>query len=209
MKVSYLREHLSFDQSGIVMESDDKDGKSLYLKGIAIQGGIRNANQRVYPVDEIERAVKTLNDQLQSGYSVLGEVDHPDDLKVNLDRVSHMITQMWMEGPNGYGKMKILPTPMGNLIRTMLESGVKLGVSSRGSGNVDEMSGKVSDFEIITVDVVAQPSAPGAYPTPVYEHLMNSRGGNRAFNVAREVKEDPKAQKYLRESLLQIIKGLK
>jgi len=209
MKVSYLREHLSFDQAGIMMESDDKDGKSLYLKGIAIQGGIRNANQRVYPVDEIERAVKTLNDQLQSGYSVLGEVDHPDDLKVNLDRVSHMITQMWMEGPNGYGKMKILPTPMGNLIRTMLESGVKLGVSSRGSGNVDEMSGKVSDFEIITVDVVAQPSAPGAYPTPVYEHLMNTRGGNRAFNVAREVKEDPKAQKYLKESLLQIIKGLK
>ena len=209
MKLSYLREHLSFDQSGIVLESDDKDGKNLYLKGIAIQGGIRNANQRVYPTDEIERAVKTLNDQIQSGYSVLGEVDHPDDLKVNLDRVSHMITQMWMEGPNGYGKMKILPTPMGNLIRTMLESGVKLGVSSRGSGNVDDMSGKVSEFEIITVDVVAQPSAPGAYPTPVYEHLMNARGGNKAFKVAQEVKEDPKAQKYLKESLLQIIKGLK
>ncbi len=209
MKLSYLREHLSFDQSGIVLESDDKDGKSLYLKGIAIQGGIRNANGRVYPVDEIERAVKTLNDQIQNGYSVLGEVDHPDDLKVNLDRVSHMITQMWMDGPNGYGKMKILPTPMGNLIRTMLESGVKLGVSSRGSGNVDDLSGRVSDFEIITVDVVAQPSAPGAYPTPVYEHLMNSRGGMKALRVANEVKEDPKAQKYLKESLLKIIKGLK
>jgi hypothetical protein len=209
MKHSYLREHLSFDQSGIVLESDDKDGKNLHLKGIAIQGGIRNANQRVYPVDEIERAVKTLNDQIQNGYSVLGEVDHPDDLKVNLDRVSHMITNMWMEGPNGYGKFKILPTPMGNLIRTMLEAGVKLGVSSRGSGNVDDMSGKVSDFEIITVDIVAQPSAPGAYPTPVYEHLMNARGGMKAFKVAQEVKEDPKAQKYLQESLLQIIKGLK
>lgn len=209
MKPTYLREHLSFDQSGIVLESDDKDGKNLYLKGIAIQGGIRNANQRVYPVDEIERAVKTLNDQIQNGYSVLGEVDHPDDLKVNLDRVSHMITNMWMEGPNGYGKFKILPTPMGNLIRTMLESGVKLGVSSRGSGNVDDMSGRVSDFEIITVDIVAQPSAPGAYPTPVYEHLMNNRGGYRALQVAQEVKEDPKAQKYLQESLLKIITGLK
>jgi hypothetical protein len=209
MKLAYLREHLSFDQSGIVLESDDKDGKNLYLKGIAIQGGIRNANGRVYPVDEIERAVKTLNDQLQNGYSVLGEVDHPDDLKVNLDRVSHMITQMWMEGPNGYGKMKVLPTPMGNLIRTMLESGVKLGVSSRGSGNVDDLSGRVSEFEIITVDIVAQPSAPGAYPTPVYEHLMNTRGGTKALRVATEVKEDPKAQKYLKESLLQIIKGLK
>ena len=209
MKLSYLREHLSFDQSGIVLESDDKDGKNLYLKGIAIQGGIRNANGRVYPVNEIERAVKTLNDQIQNGYSVLGEVDHPDDLKVNLDRVSHMITQMWMEGPNGYGKMKVLPTPMGNLIRTMLESGVKLGVSSRGSGNVNDANGQVSDFEIITVDIVAQPSAPGAYPTPVYEHLMNTRGGMKAFTVATEVKEDPKAQKYLQESLLNIIKGLK
>jgi hypothetical protein len=209
MKLSYLREHLSFDQAQVMLESDDKEGKNLFLKGIAIQGGIRNANQRVYPVDEIERAVKTLNDQLTNGYSVLGEVDHPDDLKVNLDRVSHMITQMWMDGANGYAKMKILPTPMGNLVRTMLESGVKLGVSSRGSGNVNDMNGQVSDFEIITVDVVAQPSAPGAYPTPVYEHLMNVRGGNRAVRVAQETKEDPKAQKYLKESLLQIIKGLK
>ena len=200
---------MSFDQAQVVLESDDKDGKNLFLKGIAIQGGIRNANGRVYPVNEIEKAVKTLNDQLQNGYSVLGEVDHPEDLKVNLDRVSHMITQMWMEGPNGYGKMKILPTPMGNLVRTMLESGVKLGVSSRGSGNVSDSNGQVSDFEIITVDVVAQPSAPGAYPTPVYEHLMNTRRGNRAFQVAQETREDPKAQKYLKESLLQIIKGLK
>lgn len=205
----YLREHLSFDQARVTLESDDKDGKNLYLKGIAIQGGIRNANQRVYPVNEISNAVKTLNDQIQNGYSVLGEVDHPDDLKVNLDRVSHMITDMWMDGPNGYGKMKILPTPMGNLVRTMLESGVKLGVSSRGSGNVNEGTGEVADFEIITVDVVAQPSAPGAYPTPVYEHIMNLRGGNRAFTVAQEVKEDPKAQKYLREAMLNIINGLK
>jgi Prohead core protein serine protease len=209
MKLSYLREHLSFDQAGVVLESDDKDGKSLYLKGIAIQGGIRNQNQRVYPVREIENAVKTLNDQIQNGYSVLGEVDHPDDLKVNLDRVSHMITNMWMEGPNGYGKMKILPTPMGNLIRTMLESGVKLGVSSRGSGNVNDATGEVAEFEIITVDIVAQPSAPGAYPTPVYEHLLNARGGSRAFRVAQEVQQDPKAQKHLREAMLNIINGLK
>jgi hypothetical protein len=210
MKISYLREHLSFDQARCVVESvDGQDGKSLYLKGIAIQGGIRNANQRVYPVNEITIAVKTLNDQIQNGYSVLGEVDHPEDLKVNLDRVSHMITDMWMDGPNGYGKMKILPTPMGNLVKTMLESGVKLGVSSRGSGNVNEGNGQVSEFEIITVDIVAQPSAPGAYPTPIYEHLMNSRGGHRAFRTAQEVQKDPKAEKYVREAMLSIINGLK
>ena len=205
----YLRENLSFNEAKMIVESDDKEGKSLHMSGICIQGGIRNANQRVYPVNEIGKAVKTLNDQIQNGYSVLGEVDHPDDLKINLDRVSHMITNMWMDGPNGYGKLKILPTPMGQLIKTMLESGVKLGVSSRGSGNVkDDGSGEVSDFEIITVDMVAQPSAPGAYPTPIYEHLMNSRGGLNALRIAKEVKGDPKAQKYLKESLLNIISKL-
>ena len=95
------------------------------------------------------------NDQIEGGYSVLGEVDHPEGLNINLDRVSHMITNMWMDGPNGYGKLKILPTPMGSLVKTMLENGVKLGVSSRGSGNVrEDGSGEVSDFEIIIVDVV-------------------------------------------------------
>jgi hypothetical protein len=207
--MNYLRENLSFDQARMVVESDGQDGKNLYMKGICIQGGIKNANQRVYPVDEIERAVKTLNDQITGGYSVLGEVDHPDDLKINLDRVSHMITEMWMDGPNGYGKFKILPTPMGQLVRTMLESGVKLGVSSRGSGNVSgDGTGKVSDFEIITVDVVAQPSAPGAYPTPIYEHIMNARGGYNALRIAKEVKGDSKAQKYIKESLLSIISKL-
>jgi hypothetical protein len=202
-----LRENLTFDQAKIVLESTE-DGKDLHLKGICIQGGVRNANQRVYPVSEISRAVNTLNDQISGGYSVLGEVDHPEGLNINLDRVSHMMKEMWMDGPNGYGKMKILPTPMGQLVKTMLESGVKLGVSSRGSGNVNE-DNNVSDFEIITVDIVAQPSAPGAYPTPIYEHLMNTRGGMQAFNMAREVQGDAKAQKYLKESLVQIIRGLK
>jgi len=208
--MNYLRENLSFDQARMVVESDGQDGKNLYMKGICIQGGVRNQNQRVYPVNEIGRAVKTLNDQISGGYSVLGEVDHPDDLRINLDRVSHMITEMWMEGSDGYGKLKILPTPMGQLVETMLKSGVKLGVSSRGSGNVrEDGSGHVSDFEIITVDVVAQPSAPGAYPTPIYEHLMNSRGGYRNLRIAQEVKGDPKAQKYLKESLLAIISRLR
>ena len=203
-----LREHLTFDQANIVLEGAN-EGKDLYLKGIMIQGGVRNANQRVYPVNEIGRAVKTLNDQITGGYSVLGEVDHPEGLNINIDRVSHMITETWMEGDNGYGKLKILPTPMGNLVKTMLEAGVKLGVSSRGSGNVaEDGSNTVSDFEIITVDVVAQPSAPGAYPTPIYETLMNARGGMKAWELAQATKHDTKAQKYLKESLINIISKL-
>ena len=203
-----LRENLTFDQAKMVVESAN-EGKDLYMKGIIIQGGIRNANQRVYPVNEISRAVKTLNDQIEGGYSVLGEVDHPEGLNINLDRVSHMIQQCWMDDANGYGKLKILPTPMGQLVKTMLEAGVKLGVSSRGSGNVSESgNGEVSDFEIITVDVVAQPSAPGAYPTPIYEHLMNARGGYKAYELAQATKHDTKAQKYLKESLINIINKL-
>jgi len=204
-----LAEHLSYDQAKIVLESEEgSDGKkSLHLNGICIQGDIRNANQRVYSSQEIGKAVKTLNEQIAGGYSVLGEVDHPADLRINLDRVSHMITKMWMDGPNGYGKLKILPTPMGQLIETMLTSGVKLGVSSRGSGEVDG-GGNVQGFEIITVDVVAQPSAPGAYPTPVYEHLMNNTGGYQAFRIAQEVQGNPQAQKYIAESLKRIISRL-
>ena len=203
-----LQENLTFDQANVVLENAN-EGKDLYMKGIIIQGGIRNANQRVYPVSEIGRAVKTLNDQITGGYSVLGEVDHPEGLNINIDRVSHMITETWMDGDNGYGKLKILPTPMGNLVKTMLESGVKLGVSSRGSGNVrEDGSGEVSDFEIITVDVVAQPSAPGAYPTPIYEHLMNARGGMKAYEFAQATKHDEKAQKYLKESLINLISKL-
>jgi hypothetical protein len=204
----YLRENLTFDAARMVVEGSE-EGKNLYMKGICIQGGVKNANERVYPVNEIERAVKTLNEQIVSGYSVLGEVDHPDDLKVNLDRVSHMITEMWMDGPNGYGKLKILPTPMGQLVKTMLESGVKLGVSSRGSGNVNEANGHVSDFEIVTVDVVAQPSAPNAYPKAIYEGLMNMKYGHQVFEMAKEAGGDNKVQRYLKQEVTRLIKDLK
>jgi hypothetical protein len=208
----YLREHLTFDRANMIVESV-KEGndelKTLYMKGIFIQGGVKNANERVYPVSEIETAVNTLNTQIQEGYSVLGEVDHPDDLKINLDRVSHMITNMWMDGANGFGKLKILPTPMGQLVKTMLESGVKLGVSSRGSGNVNDLDGKVSDFEIITVDIVAQPSAPNAYPKAIYESLMNMKHGHKVLEIARDARGNKKVQNYLGEEVKRLIKELK
>jgi hypothetical protein len=203
----YLRENLTFDAARMVVEG--VEGKDLYMKGICIQGGVKNANERVYPVNEIERAVKTLNEQLATGHSVLGEVDHPDDLKVNLDRVSHMITEMWMDGPNGFGKLKILPTPMGQLVTIMLQSGVKLGVSSRGSGNVNDSNGHVSDFEIVTVDVVAQPSAPNAYPKAIYEGLMNMKYGHQVLEMAREAGGDNKVQRYLKEEVKRLIRDLK
>ena len=208
----YLRETLTFNQAQVELITEDMhdgSGKSLYMKGICIQGDKRNANERVYPTREIARAVGTINEQISNGMSVLGEVDHPDDLKINLDRVSHMIVNMWMDGADGYGKLKILPTPMGQLVKTMLDSGVKLGVSSRGSGNVNDHNGHVSDFEIVTVDVVAQPSAPNAYPTAIYEGLMNMKYGHKALEIAKEVGQDNKVQRYLKEEVKRLIKDLK
>ena len=208
--MAYLKEQLTFGQAGMVLESSGEgNAKSLYMKGIFIQGGVKNANERVYPVSVIDSAVETLNKQITEGYSVLGEVDHPDDLKINLDRVSHMITSMWMDGANGFGKLKILPTPMGQLVTTMLESGVKLGVSSRGSGNVNDSDGRVSDFEIVTVDIVAQPSAPNAYPKAIYEGMINMKHGHKLLTIAKDAKGDKKVQRFLKEEVKRLINDLK
>jgi ABC-type phosphate transport system ATPase subunit len=116
---------------------------------------------------------------------------------------------MWMDGPCGYGKLRILPTPMGQLVKTMLDSGVKLGVSSRGSGNVDDRTGHVSDFEIVTVDIVAQPSAPNAYPKAIYEGLMNMKYGHRVLEIAKEAGTDNKVKRYLKDEINRLIKDLK
>jgi len=208
----YLREQLSFTQARIELlteETADGQGKNLYMKGICIEGDKENANGRVYSRNEIHKAVNTINEQITSGLSVLGEVDHPEDLKINLDRVSHMIEKMWMDGSLGYGKLKILPTPMGQLVKTMLDSGVKLGVSSRGSGNVDDSNGHVSDFEIVTVDVVAQPSAPNAYPQAVYESLFNQKFGHRVLEMAGDAVYDPKMQRHLTKEVIKLIDNLK
>jgi hypothetical protein len=207
-----LREQLTFNQANIqVLEESGPDGqgKHLYLKGICIEGNKRNANDRVYPLHEISKAVNTINEQIRSGNSVLGEVDHPDDLKINLDRVCHSVENMWMDGEAGCGKLKILPTPMGELIKTLLTSGVKLGVSSRGSGNVDDRTGHVSDFEIVTIDVVAQPSAPNAYPKAIYESMMNMKYGHRLLEIAKEAGQDNKVQKYLKSEVVKLIRELK
>lgn len=205
-----LYEYITPSAASVVLESDESNGgKNLYMKGVFIEGNVKNHNQRVYPITEIANAVKTLKEQIREHGGVLGELDHPNDLKINLDRVSHMIVDISMDGNRGVGKLKVLPTPMGNLVKTMCDAGVKLGVSSRGSGNVNESTGYVSEFEIITVDVVAQPSAPHAYPQAVYESLLNHSGGNKIFKQLSS--EDPRAKqlnKHLKKSIIEFINNL-
>jgi len=207
---SLLVEHETFDvaQASVITESEENSTeKKMYMQGIFIQGGQRNHNGRVYPVSEIRKAVENINSNIEKNNGVLGECDHPQELQIHLDRVSHKITKMWMDGSNGYGKLQILPTPTGIIVKTLLESGVKLGVSSRGSGNVDE-NGDVSDFDMLTVDIVANPSAPNAYPVPVYEAMMGRKYGNQVHDLAQCARYDESAQRHLKKILLSYVNDL-
>lgn len=202
-----LYEYMSHDAAHLkLMESED--GKDLVMAGLFIQGDVQNQNGRVYPKHEIERAVESIRGRLNKGETVLGELDHPEELQINLDRVAHIITDMHCEGSNGFGKLKIIDTPMGNIARSLLKAGAKLGVSSRGSGNVNE-SGRVSDFDIVTVDIVAQPSAPDAYPKTIYESLFNMRGGEAIYRTASAMTHDKSAEKHLINEMKKFINELK
>ena len=204
-----LYEYMSPEQSQIqLMESND--GKDLYMQGLFIQGDVKNQNGRVYPKDEIKKAVENVTERLNKGETVMGELDHPEELQINLDRVSHIITEMMCNDANGMGKLKVIDTPMGNIARALLKAGAKLGVSSRGSGNVNE-SGRVSDFYIVTVDIVAQPSAPDAYPKTIYESLFNMKGGSMIHDIAKDYTHDKTigAKKHLDKSIIDFINELK
>lgn len=202
-----LYEYLSPELSKVQI-SESKDGKDLFMAGLFIQGDVKNQNGRVYPKDEIAKAVESVRTRLTKGETVMGELDHPEELQINLDRVSHIITDMHVDDANGLGKLKIIETPMGNIARALLKAGAKLGVSSRGSGNVSE-SGNVSDFDIVTVDIVAQPSAPDAYPKTIYESLFNMRGGASIFETASALTHDKSAERHLMNQITNFINELK
>ena len=205
--IRQLYEYISPDVSRVQI-TESEDGKDLYMAGLFIQGDVKNQHGRIYPKHEISKAVESVRTRLSKGETVMGELDHPEELQINLDRVSHIITDMHTDDSNGLGKLKIIETPMGNIAKALLKAGAKLGVSSRGSGNVNE-SGKVSDFDIVTVDIVAQPSAPDAYPKTIYESLYNMRGGAVLHDIAASVTHDKSAEKYLMKSINDLINELK
>ena len=191
-----------------IFESEGADGKkSLGMEGIFVQAEQRNQNGRVYPLAEIKKAVDEIDQRIRKGETVMGELDHPPELQINLDRVSHIIEDMWMDGNNGIGKLKLIETPMGNIASALMKAGAALGVSSRGSGNVSD-NGIVDGFECVTVDIVAQPSAPDAYPKPVYESLFNMRGGAVLHRTAAAVTHDKSAEKHLMKGLESFIREL-
>lgn len=153
---------------------EEKNGKTnLYITGPFLQAEVTNRNGRRYPFPILEREVKKYTDKYISCGRALGELGHPDGPTVNLDRVSHMITSLQSEGNNFVGKAKILDTPMGNIAKSLLDEGVKLGVSSRGVGSLIERNGIKyvgDDFMLSTAaDIVADPSAPDAFVQGIME----------------------------------------
>jgi len=154
--------------------TEEKNGvQSLYITGPFLQAEVTNRNGRNYPYTILEREVKRYNDTFIQNGRALGELGHPDGPTVNLDRVSHMITSLTAEGNNFIGKAKILDTPMGNIAKSLLGEGVKLGVSSRGIGSLVEKNGVryvADDFMLATAaDIVADPSAPDAFVNGIME----------------------------------------
>jgi hypothetical protein len=154
--------------------TEEKNGKStLYIQGPFLQAEITNRNGRCYPMSILEREVSRYHQSFIESGRALGELGHPDGPTVNLDRVSHMITSLKKEGTNFVGKAKILDTPMGNIAKSLLGEGVKLGVSSRGIGSLVEKNGIKyvgDDFMLATAaDIVADPSAPDAFVEGIME----------------------------------------
>lgn len=203
MAILLLEEELKPSECNLIQETAvDKDGaKALWLSGIFMQADLKNRNGRNYPLSEITDAVNGTKSRILEQNGILGELDHPQSLQINLDRVSHKITEMWMNGNNAYGKAKLMNTPMGAIAQELIKNDVKLGVSSRGAGNVNE-SGGVTGFQFITVDIVAQPSAPGAYPGSIYESLQMAKNGTHIMTLSEQIQHDAAAQKYLKKEIL-------
>lgn len=200
MDQQILIEELSPSTAGLISENDQGTG-NMFLSGIFMQADIKNRNGRVYPITEITAAVRNAQQRISETNGIFGELDHPQSLTINLDRISHVITELDIQGSNAIGKAKLLNTPMGNIAKELVNSGVSLGVSSRGAGSVNE-SGGVTGFNFVTVDIVAQPSAPGAYPSTIVESLEMAKNGHNILNLAESVRHDDAAQKYLKAEVM-------
>lgn len=202
-----LIESVSPSVANIVCENSEAS-KAMWLNGVFMQADVQNRNKRVYPMSEMTQAVTKACDTIKENGGIFGELDHPSELTINMDRISHAIKELYVDGTNVYGKAQLLKTPMGLIAEELARSGVRYGISSRGAGQVNESDGHVSGYIFITADLVATPSAPGAFPKPVYEGLENSKEGNRVLTLAESMQHDEAAQKYFQKSILQFVENV-
>ena len=193
MSKTLLREFYALCEGGICQdllnerEKKEMANGTLYLSGRLQTADKQNGNGRVYPQEVLKREIKNYMNVVKDNRAC-GELDHPDDSVVNLKNVSHIITEIWWEGNDVMGKIKVLDTPSGRILKDLVNAGVKLGISSRGLGSVTEgRNGTVtveSDFQLICFDMVSEPSTPNAYVYP------NGKSTGNISSRLREVKEN-------------------
>jgi len=178
-----LREYYELCEGGVCQDLLTEAEKSfvrnggMMLTGKLQEADVQNGNGRVYPSAIMEREVKKYKAIVEDNRA-LGELDHPDSSIINLANVSHMVTEVWMDGPQVMGKIKVLNTPSGQILRSLVECGVKTGISSRGMGSVTETMGKTiveDDFQLICFDIVSEPSTPNAFMSLSESRLMNEQ----------------------------------
>lgn len=186
----------------VITEAKQNGTKDYFIEGIFMMADSQNRNGRIYESKILQPAVeKYIQEQVKTGRAV-GELNHPDGPTINLDKVSHLITDLRFEGTNVIGKAKILNTPMGQIVKGLLEGGVKLGVSSRGMGSLEVRNGSnyvKNDFHLATVDIVQDPSAPSAFVNGIMEGVdWICQNGvftpQEIEKIETEIKRTPKAQ---------------
>jgi len=156
-----------------ITEEKESGDKNYKIRGVFMQADVKNRNGRVYPMEVLEKEVAKYNKNFVAEKRAFGELGHPDGPTVNLERVSHMITKLHPDGKNFIGEAKIMDTPMGKIVKNLMDEGAKLGVSSRGMGSLDQRAGAnyvKDDFYLATAaDIVADPSAPNAFVEGIME----------------------------------------
>ena len=192
-----LREYYELCEGGVCQDLLTEDEKrfvvdgGMMLSGKLQEADCENGNGRVYPYQTLMREVKTYQ-KLVKENRALGELDHPDDSVINLKNASHMVTSVWMENKSVMGKIRVLDTPSGKILRSLVESGVKLGISSRGMGSVSESQGATmveDDFQLICFDFVSEPSTPGAFMMKEAKNLKETNIFTKADKINRLLNE--------------------
>ena len=187
-----------------ITEAKEKGGKRHFIEGVFMQSEAKNRNGRIYPKAIMEKAVdRYVTDQVKTGRAV-GELNHPEGPTINLDKVSHIIEKLDWSGNDVVGKARILETPMGNIVKGLLDGGVRLGVSTRGMGSLEEKNGVMyvkDDFYLSTVDIVQDPSAPTAFVNGIMEGVewVWNNGIIQSQVIERmetEIKKAPRSNLY-------------
>ena len=196
-----LREFYELCEGGICQEllteaekRAVRENSAMFITGKLQEGGVLNGNQRMYPPEIMEREVKWYSEMVKDN-GALGELDHRDSSIINLANVSHMVIEIWMYGTAVMGKCKVLDTPSGQILRSLVDAGVKIGISSRGMGSVKEHMGKTiveDDFQLICFDIVSEPSTPNAFMALSESKLMNERveQNNKIITLMNEIVGD-------------------